>query len=247
MRSFALVSKIDRIFGIYQEMGWRGVLLRLWRQTKLVFGCDQEHLQWLREKSAVDTSFDTVHGTVTGGLQHLHGLKITGRNAKYGLSHIASDPDEFKNVIQRLGIDLREFTFLDFGSGKGRALILAASLPFRRIIGVEFAAELNQAAAENLSAIASGDLDRFELVWQDAAAYTAPVEPLIVYMYNPFGATVVRQVARNVLDSWFTAPRPLHVIYVNPLHLSAFTEVGWLLRERGAGFAILVPPASTLE
>src|SRR5580693_6708790 len=32
-------------------------------------------------------------------------------------------------------IDFREFTFIDIGSGKGRALLMAADYPFRRILG----------------------------------------------------------------------------------------------------------------
>ena len=39
-------------------------------------------------------------------------------------------------------INLQEFAFIDIGSGKGRALLLASQYPFQRILGIELLAEL---------------------------------------------------------------------------------------------------------
>jgi hypothetical protein len=48
---------------------------------------------------------------------------------------------------EKLKIDPRDFTFTDFGSGEGRVLLIAAGLPFRAVVGVEFSAELNEIAS----------------------------------------------------------------------------------------------------
>jgi hypothetical protein len=48
-----------------------------------------------------------------------------------------------------------DFTVIDFGSGKGRALIVASECPFRRIIGVEFALELHRDAQQNIRAVSA--------------------------------------------------------------------------------------------
>ncbi len=55
-----------------------------------------------------------------------------------------SEPVLFREMVGGLPIDCSEFTFIDVGSGKGRALLLAADYPFRRIIGVEVPPELHR-------------------------------------------------------------------------------------------------------
>ena len=47
-------------------------------------------------------------------------------------------------------LKLTDFIFLDFGSGKGRALFVAAEHPFRQIIGVEYSREFHETAMRNV-------------------------------------------------------------------------------------------------
>ena len=47
--------------------------------------------------------------------------------------------------------DFRDFIFIDLGSGKGRALLMASDYPFRRIVGVELLPQLHRAAQDNLT------------------------------------------------------------------------------------------------
>jgi methylase of polypeptide subunit release factors len=69
--------------------------------------------------------------------------------------HTASDPDELANAVASLDVEHKDFTFIDLGSGKGRALVLALSYPFRRVVGVEFALELHRVAEANLISLAA--------------------------------------------------------------------------------------------
>ena len=182
-------------------------------------------------------------GTQTGGIQSIFDLQVVGENARHGLSHIASDPQQFTDTMMSLGLDFASYTFVDLGSGKGRALILAAEFPFRRLIGVEFAAELTEAARANLAAPAVAKLanSRVELVCCDAANYEFPQEPLMIYLFNPFGAAIIRRIAQNALASWRSDPRPVEIIYMNPVHVSEFLAAGWFLIRNGPIFARLHP------
>jgi len=47
-------------------------------------------------------------------------------------------------VLEKLSINHSEFTFIDFGSGKGRVLFLASEYPYKKIIGVELARMLHE-------------------------------------------------------------------------------------------------------
>jgi hypothetical protein len=244
MSRSGIAKRINRFVAVYSDFGIKGISSRLFRRASRLIGRDDpKHTAWLRRKSATDGEFDAANGTRTGGVEEIFNFKIAGENARYGLSHIASDPAAFIDSVGKLDIDFGSHTFIDLGSGKGRALMLAAKLPFRHIIGVEFAAELHEAAKANLAAFASngGDVSRVSLLLEDAASYSFPNEPLVIYMFNPFGSKIVRQVAENALASWRAAPRSIQIFYVNPLHLSDVAAAGWRVAEVGQGRARLVP------
>src|SRR5947209_11387712 len=49
---------------------------------------------------------------------------------------------ELYSALEKIPLDKSRSTFLDYGSGKGRAVIVAAAFPFRRIIGIEISDRL---------------------------------------------------------------------------------------------------------
>ena len=59
----------------------------------------------------------------------------------------------FEDMTACLPPDLSSFSFIDIGSGKGRALILAGRLGFREAIGVEFSSNLHRIAEKNLARV----------------------------------------------------------------------------------------------
>ncbi len=124
-----------------------------------------------------------------------------------------SDPALFGEMIGRLPIDHSQFTFIDIGSGKGRALLLAAECPFRRIIGVEVLLELHRAAQENLGTASR----KIELICCDAAKFNFPPEPTVVYLFNPVRVAGLRNLVRRLEDSVDAVPRPVWIVYHNPL------------------------------
>jgi SAM-dependent methyltransferase len=236
--TFAVMArKLNRVAAIYRESGLRGLTSRLtWRIGRR----NQAFLKW---KSQADAAFDAFHGTDTGGVDELHKFKVVGANAKYGHSHIATDPKHFAEMMDGLAIDFAPFTFIDLGSGKGRALILAAAYPFRRIIGVEFAAELHRAAEANVAAFSRNRSpgSPILLVHADVATYEFPNEPLIIFLFNPFSPVIIRRVADRAIASWRVSPRPMIVLYMFPTYLSAFPQSDWQIVEQTHTYARLVP------
>jgi hypothetical protein len=113
-----------------------------------------------------------------------------------------------------LPIRHQDFVFVDFGSGKGRAVMLAAALPFKRVVGVEFAEALHRTAEENVEQYRKRKpgATRIELLCMDAVEYELPGEPLVLYFYEPFLETIMDSVMQRVRIAVERVPRPVYVV-----------------------------------
>lgn len=144
------------------------------------------------------------------------------RDRLLGVFHSAyqpTDPVAFREMLGSLGIDYREFTFVDIGSGKGRTLLIASDYPFRRILGVELLPELNRIARDNVRVYRSEAQKCFaiESLCADAREFSFPAEPTVLYLYNPLFESGLSQVMRNLERSLREYPRDAFVLYHNPL------------------------------
>lgn len=136
-------------------------------------------------------------------------------------------PDEFHEVMARVPIDFRQFTFLDMGSGKGRVLLMASEYPFREIIGVEVQPELHAIAEQNILRFDAPQrkVQRITSLCMDARDYQFPDIPLLVYLFNPFPDYVMESVIANLRESIEQHPRPLYVIYNTPWEKKVLEKV----------------------
>lgn len=127
-------------------------------------------------------------------------------------------------------MDIRPGTaVIDLGCGKGGALISFARFPFARIAGIEIVPQLVEIARRNLARAGCAGV---EVHCADAAAFTA-LDPFdLVYLFNPFPAPVLVQVVGNLRASLERRPRPLRVLYKNPVDEALLLDRG-LFRPAG--------------
>ena len=146
-----------------------------------------------------------------------------------------SDPALFHEILASLQVDLREFTFIDVGSGKGRVLLMAADYPFRRILGLELLPELNRVAQENLRKYQSAAQQCFniESVCADARTFVIPPEPIVLYLFNPLPESGLLQLLNNLEHSLKECPRKVYVLYHNPLLEHVLSGCDWLQKLGG--------------
>ena len=132
--------------------------------------------------------FDLKNGTDTGGVLGVGSLDIPEDQMEHAVRYSAISEDEFVRLLKGLPIDLTRLTFVDLGSGKGRALLLAARLGFKEIIGVELSGMLHQTAERNIKLFQgkNKDIPQIRSIHGDAAAFEMPPVPLLIYLYNPF-------------------------------------------------------------
>ena len=205
--------------------------------TRRTFGPEPA---WRRHKRTIDHAFDSAHDVDTGGITQLKAVGVPRSRWRESVPHIAVDPGEFKAALSAIEVDLSRFTFIDLGSGKGRALLLAAHYPFRRIIGVEFAEPLVATARENLRrASTTHDVSRIDVIHSDVLKYEFPNDPVLIFMYNPFGDATMREVARRARASLDSSAREMLVLYLNPFQMDAWRDAGFTLINQGPHFVIL--------
>jgi hypothetical protein len=121
-------------------------------------------------------------------------------------------------MLAALSIRHEDFIFIDFGSGKGRVLLLASELPFKAIIGLELSKQLHQVAQRNVAVYKSAGqaCKRIECVLTDAALYEIPPAPTVCYFNNPFREPVMTQVVRRLEASLDLTPRQMFILYYVP-------------------------------
>ena len=159
-----------------------------------------------------------------------------------------SDPAVFHESIRGLAIDYSQFRFIDLGSGKGRTLLMASEYPFQRILGVEAVPALHRVAVQNIRKYRSATQKCFDVesFCGDARDFQFPLEPLVLFLFNPLPEAGLRVMMANLRTSLGMHPRPLYAVYHNPLLEHVLAEDGGLRRLSGdlryAIYAFPLPP-----
>ncbi|MGZ3884139.1 MAG: hypothetical protein ACXVP0_11210 [Bacteroidia bacterium] len=134
------------------------------------------------------------------------------------------------NLLKKIPAKLKNKPFIDYGSGKGRALFCAEYCGFDKLIGVELDLELVRLSEENVKNYAMKRPEStFTMVHQNALDYEIPPDAAVFYFFNPFSAAIMKQVAAKIVESQRQHPREVLVVYVNPQHKDVWEENGFTL------------------
>jgi SAM-dependent methyltransferase len=197
-----------------------------------------------REWARHDRAFDARHGVDTTGIVPLETLVIDSHNKSHGIRYQPSDPDAFRALIASLDEPLDELTFVDLGAGKGRTLLIASELGFRRVVGVEFAHELCDIARRNVAAYPASAArgDGVQVVCADAAHWPLPDAPLLLYVYNAFEPPLMAEVLDSIHRSWEERPRTILLALVNrTIDADELDRLGFRLVADGAHGEVYAP------
>lgn len=177
-----------------------------------------------------------------GALDRRYGIDTRGKQDAAAAARIAAqchgyhyEPIQlavFERIMQALPVDPAGLTFIDLGSGKGRALVLAALHGFRRVIGIEYDADLHSAALRNVEHFRSraGRASPIELCCADAVRYELPGEDCLCFFYNSFDAVALPRMLARIGESLRRQPRRLFVAYRNPRHGQLLSDAAFLRR-----------------
>ena len=174
--------------------------------------------------------FDLKYRTDTSGIIKPGCLDIPDDKVVHAVQYQTAIVDVFLDILNSLSISYEEFLFVDMGSGKGRALLLASHYPFKGIIGVEFSENLHKIASSNISIYKDKlqQCHRIQSVCEDVTDFETPKEKIVFYLFNPFDDHVIRSILSNIEDSIRRHFRDIYFAYLKPVHRDVFDQATFL-------------------
>ena len=178
--------------------------------------------------------FDVEFGVRTSGLIAGRHLKSGHKHDRHATAYFGVAPSVFRALIRqwrksRRGEKMETFTFVDVGAGMGRAVLLAAEMPFASVVGVELHSGLAGIARKNVKAWRKSGhgLTAVKMICGDALEFEWPQGPCVAFLFNPFGAVMMRRLLKGLAKSFKERRGELDILYVN-------NEQEWVLEaQRG--------------
>ena len=213
-----------RLRNAVQERGLAGTALQCLKLPLAPLLRTELAERWTRDSSAwiFDRRFDV---DTSGFIQK----PIPGELGEFSNPYLGTPAGHFKRILRSLNIRCEEFSFVDFGSGKGRVVLLAAAFPFRSVLGVEFSRELHDIAERNIVRYRGPRAcANVKSIYMDAGEFQIPDGKLLLYFYNPFDPPVLEKVVENIGNSVRQKPRESVIAYLNPKSRAVFDRAPFL-------------------
>jgi 16S rRNA G966 N2-methylase RsmD len=180
--------------------------------------------EWLiRRRLHAHERFDREYGLDTQTPIPARHLELSAAGGKFAHDYEGASIPLIHKIARRLETetDLRRFTFIDLGSGKGRVLLIASQYPFKSVMGVEFSETLHKIAQANIEKFVNLGLAKTRpiSVNMDAAAFHfSPLGDKIVFCNNPFTASLALKVLENLQLSLEQSRRDEGIlVYLTPV------------------------------
>ncbi len=172
--------------------------------------------------------FDQIHGVETSGLVPAANLVTGHPNDEHVTAYYGVAPSILRTLIDLWRETpppepIHNYTFIDIGAGKGRAMLVASELPFRKVIGIELNPQMVITARQNIGHWQQSHADDttaqrlapIQLLEQDALTFDFPSTPTLVFLFHPFEAPVLKQLLRRIETQFAKRSGTLDILYVN--------------------------------
>ena len=178
----------------------------------------REFLHWMHAR-VLDPPKEQLFFKPTAERVALSTLTINSPNREHAHDYRPVPCQLFEWALAGIDYDLSKLTFVDYGAGKGRAMLLASEHPFAAVAGVEFAEELHDNAEMNIAQYPRSRMRcrNVECVLEDAVQVGPPGTESVHYFFNPFSREVFAEVLNNIVLSYRHKPRRLYLILVDPI------------------------------
>lgn len=173
----------------------------------------------------IDYYFDLKYKTDTFSWVELDDLNIDNSKKKHAEMYQQTYAVPLKELFSKLRFTPDKI-FVDFGSGKGRVLLIAAQSGFNEVRGVEISPVLCDIATKNITIYKKATQNKtdFIVVNSDIVDYKFDDKEQVFFLFNPFDAHVTKQVVENILESLQRKKRKIWIIYRNARYRNIFEQ-----------------------
>jgi hypothetical protein len=202
----------------------------------------RDFLLWLHA-NVLDSAIERLFFVPTKDLMPLAGLTVRGNNRASGHDYKPSPYFVFKWALSAVDDeDISRMSFVDYGAGKGRVLLLASQLPFTAVGGIEFAEELHDNATMNIAQFPRSRMKcrNVECALDDVVNITPLDGEAVHYFFNPFAPEIFAEVLRGIVASYHARPRRLYVILID-------MDAAELMYKAGVFREVKLPPAERMQ
>ncbi len=187
-----------------------------------------DHIRW-KVNQIKEERFERKYDVETALGESEYLKEIDTGNADYAIPYQAIQFDVFTKMMNHLlqiVDNTSNYTFIDLGSGKGRALMYSAKYPFKKLIGIEFSKSLHEKAIKNIASYQRTlpSSNEFELHCMDVEHYDFPENNIVLFMYNPFIGKVMRSVSEKIMRFIKQQPFDFIILYRNPTCADLFNH-----------------------
>ena len=168
--------------------------------------------------------FDLEFGVRTSGLVAGRNLGSGHRNDRHFTAYYAVAPSVFQDMIVRWrrcrpGAPCAHRRIYPHRRWRrhGPRKLLASEYPFRAVVGVEIHPTLARIGRRNMALwrAAGRALAPMRMHCRDAAEFPFPPGPCVAFLFNPFGAPVLRRLLRAWRPESCRMPGQMDILYVN--------------------------------
>jgi hypothetical protein len=202
----------------------------------------RDFLLWLHA-NVLDSAIERLFFVPTKGHVPLTGLNVRGNNKASGHDYKPTPNSVFKWALAAVAEeDIGRMSFVDYGAGKGRVMLLASQYPFTQVGGIEFAEELHDNATMNIAQFPRSRMKcrNVECVLDDVVNIKPLDDAAVHYFFNPFAPEIFTEVLRGIVASYHARPRRLYVILID-------MDAAELMHKTGVFQEVKLPPAERMQ
>ena len=144
----------------------------------------------------------------------------------HGARYSCSTQKEIFPMLDRCHIHPSDHdAILDFGCGKGGAMVSFLDYGFKKVGGVEYETKIYEVAKENFNRL--GIKNEIELLNEDARNVKEQLDSYNwFYFFFPFDKEIFTVVIDNIKASFMRKKRKIHIIYFTAMEYRFIEETG---------------------
>jgi hypothetical protein len=143
--------------------------------------------------------FDQINGVDTSGFFPAELLQTKDVTSDLINVYVGSQPSITRGSLSTLP-DIKAYTFVDLGCGKGRVVIIGSEFPFQDIVGIELSPKLARIAQSNVVKIHRQFPGRppIRIIAGNALDNLLTNGKIVFYLYNSFGRELMSQLVHKM-------------------------------------------------